>query len=96
MYALFEEAGKYLGGRVLSEAEASAQVELDTGKRLKVKSANIVLRFEKPSPADLIAEARARAAEQGRVAMAALDELAPSVYRESLAALIDDQLRREV
>jgi len=44
----------------------------------------------------LIAEARSRAAEQGRVAMTALDELAPSVYRESLASLIDDQLRREV
>jgi len=44
----------------------------------------------------LIAEVRAMAAEQGRIAMAALSELAPSVYRESLAALIDDQLRREV
>ena len=44
----------------------------------------------------LVADARAMAAEQGRIAMAALDELAPSVYRESLAALIDDQLRREV
>jgi exoribonuclease-2 len=62
MFVLFEEAGKYLGGRVLSEAEASAQVELDTGKRVKVKSANIVLRFEKPAPAELIAEARALAA----------------------------------
>ena len=62
MFVLFEEAGKYLGGRVLSEAEASAQVELDTGKRLKVKSANIVLRFEKPSPTELIAEARTLAA----------------------------------
>lgn len=62
MFVLFEEAGKYLGGRVLSEAEASAQVELDTGKRLKVKSAHIVLRFEKPAPAELIAEARALAA----------------------------------
>ena len=62
MFVLFEEAGKYLGGRVLSEAEASAQVELDTGKRLKVKSAAIVLRFEKPSPAELIAEARTLAA----------------------------------
>lgn len=58
MFVLFEEAGKYLGGRVLSEAEASAQVELDTGKRVKVKSAHIVLRFEKPAPAALIAEAR--------------------------------------
>jgi hypothetical protein len=43
----------------------------------------------------LIAEARAMAAEQGGIAMAALGELAPSVYRESLAALIDEQLRRE-
>ncbi len=62
MFVLFEEAGKYLGGRVLSEAEASAQVELETGKRLKVKAANIVLRFEKPAPAELIAQARALAA----------------------------------
>ena len=62
MFVLFEEAGKYLGGRVLSEAEASAQVELETGKRVKVKGANIVLRFEKPSPAELIAEARTLAA----------------------------------
>ena len=62
MFVLFEEAGKYLGGRMLSEAEASAQVELDSGKRLKVKSVNIVLRFEKPSPAELIVEARALAA----------------------------------
>ncbi|UST54647.1 RNB domain-containing ribonuclease [Comamonadaceae bacterium OTU4NAUVB1] len=58
MFVLFEEAGKYLGGRVISEAEASAQVELDTGKRVKAKSAHIVLRFDKPSPAELIAQAR--------------------------------------
>ncbi|RZL86126.1 MAG: RNB domain-containing ribonuclease [Variovorax sp.] len=63
MFVLFEEAGKYLGGRVLSEAEASAQVELESGKRLKVKAANIVLRFEKPAPAELIADARALAAD---------------------------------
>jgi heptaprenyl diphosphate synthase len=44
----------------------------------------------------LVAEARAMAAEQGRIAMAGLGELAPSVYREGLAALIDEQLRREV
>ncbi|MEJ7686057.1 MAG: RNB domain-containing ribonuclease [Variovorax sp.] len=62
MFVLFEEAGKYLGGRVLSEAEASAQVELESGKRIKVKGANVVLRFEKPSPAELMAEARTLAA----------------------------------
>jgi exoribonuclease-2 len=61
MYALFEEAGKFLAGRVLSEAEASAQVELDSGKRVKVKSANVLLKFDKPQPAELLAAAQALA-----------------------------------
>jgi exoribonuclease-2 len=62
MYALFEEAGKFQAGRILSEAEASAQVELESGKRVKVKSAHILLKFEKPAPAALLAEAQALAA----------------------------------
>jgi exoribonuclease-2 len=61
MFALFEEAGKFQAGRVLSEAESSAQVELDSGKRVKVKTANILLKFEKPSPAELMREAQALA-----------------------------------
>ncbi|MBC7604054.1 MAG: RNB domain-containing ribonuclease, partial [Ramlibacter sp.] len=61
MFVLFEEAGKFQAGRVLSEADSSAQVELDSGKRVKVKSANILLKFEKPAPADLIREAQAQA-----------------------------------
>ena len=40
MNLLFDEAGKFLAGRILSEAEASAQVELDSGKRVKVKTAS--------------------------------------------------------
>jgi exoribonuclease II len=58
MYVLFEEAGKFQAGRVLSEAESSAQVELDSGKRVKVKSANVLLKFDKPSPAELMREAQ--------------------------------------
>ena len=61
MFALFEEAGKFQAGRVLSEAESSAQVELDSGKRVKVKAANILLKFEKPAPAELMREAQALA-----------------------------------
>ena len=57
MFLLFEEAGKFVAGRVLSEAEASVQVELDSGKRVKVKGANILLKFEKPAPAQLLSEA---------------------------------------
>ena len=59
MYALFEEAGKFLAGRILSEAESSAQIELDSGKRVKVKAAHILLKFEKPAPAELVAQAQA-------------------------------------
>jgi exoribonuclease-2 len=58
MYALFEEAGKFQAGRVLSEAESSAQVELESGKRVKVKAANILLKFDKPQPAELISQAQ--------------------------------------
>ena len=62
MFALFEEAGKFHTGRVLSEAEASSQIELDSGKRVKVKSANVLLKFEQPAPAELMREAQAVAA----------------------------------
>lgn len=58
MFALFDDAGKFLAGRVMSEADASLQVELDSGKRVKVKSANVLLKFEQPAPAVLLAEAR--------------------------------------
>ena len=62
MYALFEDAGKFQTGRILSEAESSAQIELESGKRLKAKSANILLKFDKPSPNVLMAEATALSA----------------------------------
>ncbi|MBS0493414.1 MAG: RNB domain-containing ribonuclease, partial [Proteobacteria bacterium] len=58
MHALFDEAGKFLAGRILSEADTSAQIELDSGKRVKAKSANILLKFDKPAPAELLAQAR--------------------------------------
>jgi exoribonuclease II len=63
MYVLFEDAGKFHAGRVMSEAANSAQVELDSGKRVKVKAANLLLKFEQPSPGDLIARAQLLARE---------------------------------
>ena len=57
MFAIFEDGGKFLGGRILSEAETTAQIELESGKRVKVKRAQIVLSFDKPSPAELLQEA---------------------------------------
>ena len=55
MFVLFEETGKFLAGRILSEADSSLQVELDSGKRVKVKAVNALMRFEKPAPAAFIA-----------------------------------------
>lgn len=45
---------------------------------------------------EVIAEARAMAAEQVKIARALLDELRPSAYRNSLAVLIGEQINREV
>jgi exoribonuclease II len=63
MYALFEESGKFQAGRVMSEAETSLQLELDSGKRVKVKSAQVMLRFEKPTPAEFMAAGQRCAGE---------------------------------
>ena len=63
MYVLFDEAGKFMAGRVLSESDASAQVELDSGKRIKVKGANQLLRFESPAPAAFMAASAALSQE---------------------------------
>ena len=62
-YALFDDAGKFLAGRVMSEADASLQVELESGKRVKVKSANVLLRFDKPVPHEQMARAQTLALE---------------------------------
>ena len=63
MFLLFEEGGKFLAGRVLSKAESSWQIELDSGKRLKVKAANGLLTFEQPASAELMASAELLARE---------------------------------
>ena len=51
MYALFDDAGKFHAGRLMSETASSIQVGLDSGKRVKVKMGNVMLRFDQPAPA---------------------------------------------
>jgi len=63
MYLLFEDTGKFLAGRILSETDASAQVEIASGKRHKVKATHALLRFEQPDPAQLLADAQTTAQE---------------------------------
>ncbi|OZB77096.1 MAG: ribonuclease II [Thiomonas sp. 14-64-326] len=60
MNVLFEDGGKFHAGRIMSEAEASLQVELDSGKRQKIKAAQALVRFDKPAPAELMDWAQAQ------------------------------------
>jgi exoribonuclease-2 len=63
MYALFDDAGRFHAGRVMSESDGSLQVELDSGKRVKVKAANVLLKFEQPLPAELVQRGQRLAAD---------------------------------
>ena len=60
-HVLFEEDGGLKAGSVLSEAGASLQVEHASGKRSKVKSAHVVLRFDAPAAGELLPAAQALA-----------------------------------
>ncbi len=57
-HVLFEEDGGFKVGTVLSTTDAASQVELASGKRTKVKNTNVLLRFEQPGPAQLLATAQ--------------------------------------
>jgi len=57
-HLLFEDNGDFRAGTVLSEAGASLQPALASGKRTKVKAAHVVLRFDTPAPDGLIVAAR--------------------------------------
>ncbi|MEI7447383.1 MAG: RNB domain-containing ribonuclease, partial [Burkholderiales bacterium] len=61
-HVLFEEDGAFKAGTVLSDAGGSLQVEAASGKRTKVKTSSVMLRFPAPSPVELMEQAQ-RAAE---------------------------------
>jgi exoribonuclease-2 len=63
MHVIFEEDGHFKAGSILSETDATAQVESATGKRSKIKSANLLLRFAAPAPSEVMAEAETLAAD---------------------------------
>ena len=63
MYLLYEDDGDVKAGRILSENEASLQVEAASGKRSKIKRANAFFAFDGPEPDVLMEQARAMAQE---------------------------------
>ena len=63
MHVLFEEDGAFKTGAILADNDTSLQVEAASGKRSKVKAANVLLRFASPSPGELLERATPLAAE---------------------------------
>ncbi len=61
MNVLFEEDGAFRAGSVLADNVTSLQIELPSGKRSKVKAANVLLRFATPAPGELLERAEAGA-----------------------------------
>ncbi len=50
MHAFFEDTGKLLTGKILSSTDTACQIELSTGKRLKVKLPMVYLQFQQIDP----------------------------------------------
>lgn len=63
MNVFFEESGSFKAGTVLSKQVDAFQVELPGGRRTKVKGRDVLIEFEKPSPAELMQQADLQAAE---------------------------------
>jgi len=58
---LYEDSGTFKVATVLTEGDNSVQVEAPHGKRTKIKSKDVLLRFSEPGAAELLAQAEAMA-----------------------------------
>ena len=57
-HVLYEDEGAFRTGTILSEANASLQVEQPSGRRAKVKASHVLLRFGEPLPGELLVAAQ--------------------------------------
>lgn len=57
MNLFFEESGDFKAGVALSQAGEAYQVEMQSGKRTKVRAKDVLLQFASPTPAELMADA---------------------------------------
>ncbi|GAA4023777.1 ribonuclease catalytic domain-containing protein [Actimicrobium antarcticum] len=58
MNLFFEESGDFKAGVMMSQAGEAYQVEMQSGKRTKVKARDVLLQFASPAPQDMIAAAK--------------------------------------
>ncbi len=61
MNILYEEDGSFKVGSIMTDNTTSLQIESLSGKRSKVKAANVMLRFTQPALAEFMAQAEALA-----------------------------------
>lgn len=57
MHVIFEEDGAFKTATILTDNDTSLQIEAASGKRAKIKSANVLLRYLSPAPGELLASA---------------------------------------
>ena len=51
MHVLFEEDGAFKTATLVADNDSSLQVETASGKRSKIKTTNVLLRYSEPAPA---------------------------------------------
>lgn len=61
MHVLYDDSGTFKAATILTESDASLQIESATGRRMKIKKANVILRFDQPGPTEMLEQAQAAA-----------------------------------
>ena len=64
MYLLYEEEGQFKAGTIVADNDTSLQIDTQFGKRIKLRAAQVMLRFTAPVP-----EAFMQAAGEVRAAL---------------------------
>ena len=63
MNIFYEEDGSFKVGGIMADNDTSLQIESIQGKRSKIKSSNVLLRFEKPALSEFMAQAEKNSAD---------------------------------
>lgn len=61
MYVLYEDSGNFKAEKIFSQSDSSMQVESESGKRSKIKTASVLFSFEQPAPVAMLEQAHALA-----------------------------------
>lgn len=60
-HVFYEEEGSLKAGSILADHDSSLHIETANGKRIKIKSANVLMRFTQPHPLELLEQVQQQA-----------------------------------